>query len=59
MIALARSAICLALDGRNMNTPPNPPSPADTNTYQRRDAALNNPLVWRTRRAFFGSPFKG
>jgi len=43
--------------GSNMNTPPNPPSPADEDTRQRIAGRMQRQLVQRLRRTFPGLPY--
>jgi len=52
----ATSAVASQGLGGPINTPPNPPSPADAETYKRYDTLLKKPFAWHTKRVFSGFP---
>lgn len=57
MTVLHYASLPLLGQGNNMQTPPNPPSPADEDTRKRRNALLRKHLVQQMKRTFPGLPF--
>lgn len=57
MTAVPHIAHALFAQCGNMNMPPNPPSPADEDTRQRRAALLRKRLVHQLKRTFPGLPY--
>lgn len=57
MTTLLYVALPLMGQGRNMNLPPNPPSPADEDTRNRRAALLRRRLVHQMKHTFPGLPY--
>jgi len=57
MTALLYVARPLMGQGRNMNLPPNPPSPADEDTRRRIAGRLQKRLVQRLKKTFPGLPY--
>lgn len=57
MTAVPYIAHALFAQGSNMNTPPNPPSPADEDTRRRIAGRLQRRLVQRLKKTFPGLPF--
>lgn len=57
MAASLQSALPLSGQGNNMNTPPNPPSPADEDIRMRRAALLRRRIVQQLKRTYPGLPY--
>ncbi|WP_167752845.1 hypothetical protein [Pusillimonas caeni] len=57
MAASLQPALPLSGQGNNMNTPPNPPSPADDDVRKRRAALLRHRIVQQLKRTYPGLPY--